>query len=52
VRRTKAFYQKALTKLGLKFTSVDTPFFLIEVGDNAGEIQEKLIEEKIFVRKG
>jgi histidinol-phosphate aminotransferase len=38
--------------MGLETISGAPPFILVEVGDQAGEIREALVKQKIFVRYG
>jgi histidinol-phosphate aminotransferase len=52
VSQMRAHYQKETQKLGLASVSGNTPFTLIELGENAGTIKQELAKRHVFVRHG
>jgi histidinol-phosphate aminotransferase len=52
VREGKDFYQRKLAEIGAEYVPSETPFFLLNTREDGEEVEKRLQEHKIFVRRG
>lgn len=52
VRESREFYQKKLSEMGVETIPSETPFFLLNSREEGEELEKRLQEHKIFVRRG
>lgn len=52
LRESKQFYQRKLAEMGAQYIPSQTPFFLLHTGEDGEEVEKRLQDLKIFVRRG
>ncbi len=52
VHKTRKFYERNFSELGLNVVSGPPPFILFEAGDRSQEIYDELLARKIFITHG